>query len=70
MPRRRRKVPVTIYLTREQVDALAKLNAETRVPQANYIREGIDAVLEKYEAVWQPAVERAAEGGDDGTDAA
>jgi hypothetical protein len=32
----------------EQIERLKKLSAQTRVPQAVYIREGIDFVLNKH----------------------
>jgi hypothetical protein len=43
----RKKVTTTVYLTEEQVAALKELHFRTRVPIAEYIREGIDMVLEK-----------------------
>jgi hypothetical protein len=44
----RKKVSTTVYLTEEQVHALKALHERTRVPIAEYIRMGIDMVLEKY----------------------
>lgn len=38
----------SIYLDIEQVERLKKLSAQTRVPQAVYIREGIDLVLKRH----------------------
>jgi len=38
----------SIYLDIEQVERLKELSAQTRVPQAVYIREGIDFVLNRY----------------------
>ena len=32
----------------EQIERLKELSAQTRVPQAVYIREGIDIVLKKH----------------------
>ena len=46
----RRKVSTTIYITEEQDQALKRLHAETRVPVAEYIRQGIDMVLERHRA--------------------
>jgi hypothetical protein len=43
-----RKVITTVYLTEEQDLALKELNTKNKVPVAQYIREGIDLVLEKY----------------------
>lgn len=37
-----------VYLEAAQVAALQKLTEETRVPWAEYIREGVDMVLAKY----------------------
>ena len=47
----RRKISTTIYITPEQDELLKLLNQKTRVPVAEYIRQGIDLVLEKYKAV-------------------
>lgn len=44
----RKKISTTIYITPEQNELLKLLNARTRVPVAEYIRQGIDLVLEKY----------------------
>ena len=38
----------SIYLDIEQVERLKELSAQTRVPQAVYIREGVDFVLNKH----------------------
>jgi hypothetical protein len=43
----RKKISTTIYITPEQNEQLKQLNAKTRVPVAEYIRQGIDLVLEK-----------------------
>ena len=43
----RKKVSTTIYITPEQNEQLKLLNQKTRVPVAEYIRQGIDLVLEK-----------------------
>jgi len=42
------KVPVTLYLEPEQAAELKALTERTRVPQQEYIREGVDVVLAKY----------------------
>ncbi|HTM21639.1 MAG TPA: ribbon-helix-helix domain-containing protein [Kofleriaceae bacterium] len=44
----RKKVSTTVYITPEQDAALKLLHARTKVPVAEYIRQGIDLVLEKY----------------------
>jgi predicted DNA-binding protein len=44
----RKKISTTIYITPEQNDALKLLNERTKVPVAEYIRQGIDLVLDKY----------------------
>lgn len=44
----RKKISTTIYITPEQNDALKLLNTKTKVPVAEYIRQGIDLVLGKY----------------------
>ena len=44
----RKKVSTTVYITPEQDALLKQLHARTKVPVAEYIRQGIDLVLEKY----------------------
>ncbi len=44
----RKKISTTIYITPEQNEALKVLNEKTKVPVSEYIRQGIDLVLEKY----------------------
>ena len=44
----RKKISTTVYITEEQNEKLKALNKKTKVPIAEYIRQGIDAVLEKY----------------------
>jgi hypothetical protein len=44
----RKKVSTTVYITAEQNERLKELHARTKVPVAEYIRQGIDLVLEKY----------------------
>ena len=44
----RKKISTTIYITPEQNEQLKVLNQRTKVPIAEYIRQGIDLVLEKY----------------------
>jgi hypothetical protein len=43
----RKKISTTIYITPEQNEQLKQLNSKTRVPVAEYIRQGIDLVLDK-----------------------
>jgi predicted DNA-binding protein len=43
----RKKISTTIYITPEQNERLKLLNSKTRVPVAEYIRQGIDLVLDK-----------------------
>ncbi len=43
----RKKVSTTIYITPEQAESLKLLNERTKVPVAEYIRQGIDLILEK-----------------------
>lgn len=45
----RKKISTTVYITPEQNDLLKLLNQKTKVPIAEYIREGIDMVLDKYQ---------------------
>jgi len=44
----RKKVSTTIYIEPEQLELLKTLNERTKVPMAEYIREGIDLVLQKH----------------------
>jgi hypothetical protein len=46
----RKKITTTIYITPEQNELLKMLNQRTKVPIAEYIRQGIDLILEKYRA--------------------
>ena len=43
----RKKISTTIYITPEQSERLKQLHDKTKVPVAEYIRQGIDLVLEK-----------------------
>ena len=42
----RKKISTTVYITPEQAERLKLLHDRTRVPVAEYIRQGIDLVLE------------------------
>jgi len=44
----RKKIPTTVYLTPEQTEALRELHERTKVPVAEYVREGVDLVLERH----------------------
>ena len=44
----RKKISTTIYITPEQNELLKELNQKTKVPVAEYIRQGIDMILEKH----------------------
>lgn len=43
-----KKLATTIYITEQQQQLLKELNRRSKVPIAEYIREGIDLVLEKH----------------------
>lgn len=43
----RKKISTTVYITEEQNEMLKRLNDKTKVPIAEFIRQGIDLVLEK-----------------------
>ncbi len=43
----RRKITTTIYITREQNEKLKALHEKTKVPIAEFIRQGIDLILER-----------------------
>lgn len=44
----RRKLSTTVYLTVEQDKALKELSEKTKVPAAEYIRQGVDLILAKH----------------------
>ena len=44
----RKKISTTVYITQDQSEKLKLLNKKTKVPVAEYIREGIDLVLERH----------------------
>jgi predicted DNA-binding protein len=44
----RKKISTTVYITPEQNERLKLLHERTKVPVAEYIRQGIDLVLEQY----------------------
>ena len=44
----RRKISTTVYITPEQDAQLKVLHQKTKVPVAEYIRQGIDLILEKH----------------------
>jgi len=46
-PMSRRKVSTTVYITPEQDQLLKQLTTHTKVPAAEYIRQGIDLVLQR-----------------------
>jgi predicted DNA-binding protein len=43
----RKKISTTIYITEEQNELLKQLNRKTKVPVAEYIRQGIDKILDE-----------------------
>lgn len=43
----RKKITTTIYITSEQSERLKRLHHRTKVPIAEYIRQGIDMILER-----------------------
>ena len=47
----RKKISTTVYITQEQSEKLKLLHKKTKVPVAEYIREGIDLVLEKHKSL-------------------
>lgn len=50
----RRKVSTTIYITEEQNELLKRLSELTRVPVAEYIRQGIDHILLQHRQLINP----------------
>jgi hypothetical protein len=47
-PVARKKISTTVYITPEQDARLKLLHDRTKVPVAEYVRQGIDLILEKY----------------------
>lgn len=45
----RKKISTTVYITEEQNEMLKKLNDKTKVPIAEFIRQGIDLILDRYQ---------------------
>jgi len=45
-----KKITTTVYITEEQNQMLKELNRRTKVPVAEFIREGIDLVLDKHKS--------------------
>ena len=45
-----KKVSTTIYITEEQQALLKELNLRTKVPVAEFIRQGIDHILSRYKS--------------------
>ena len=43
-----KKVTTTIYITEDQQSVLKELNQRTKIPVAEFVRQGIDLVFEKY----------------------
>jgi predicted DNA-binding protein len=43
----RNKISTTVYITPEQNERLKQLHEKTKVPVAEYIRQGIDLILER-----------------------
>ena len=43
------KILRTIYLEKQMVDKLVRLSTSTRIPQAVFVREGVDLMLRKRE---------------------
>ena len=42
-----KKISTTVYVTPDQIQQLKTLHHRTKVPIAEYIRQGIDIILEK-----------------------
>ncbi|MEO0335331.1 MAG: ribbon-helix-helix domain-containing protein [Pseudomonadota bacterium] len=42
-----KKIATTVYITEDQQARLKALNEQTKVPVAEYIRQGIDVVLDQ-----------------------
>lgn len=42
------RIQIAVYISLEQKKALDELKRATRVPVQEYLREGVDCVLERY----------------------
>ncbi len=49
--KRKPRIRTNIYLDADQKEALERLSESTRVKVAEYVREGVDMVLERYKAL-------------------
>lgn len=47
----RKKITTTVYITAQQSEQLKTLHKRTKVPVAEYIRQGIDLVLKQNQSV-------------------
>ena len=47
-PMARKKISTTVYITDDQNRQLRELCEKTKVPVAEYIRQGIDLLLERH----------------------
>lgn len=52
-----RKHLKSFYVTQEQEQLLKQLSQKTKVPVAEYIRQGIDLIIEKHRAIIPRGVE-------------
>lgn len=43
-----KKIATTVYITEDQQNLLRELNLRSKVPVAEFIRQGIDLVLQRY----------------------
>jgi len=43
------KVLRSVYLDIDQAEKIKKLSETTKIPQAEYVRKGLDLILHKYE---------------------
>ena len=46
-----KKIATTVYITEEQQNLLRELNRRSKVPVAEFIRQGIDLVLDRYREI-------------------
>ena len=43
-----KKIATTVYITEDQQNLLRELNQRSKVPVAEFIRQGIDLILDRY----------------------
>jgi predicted DNA-binding protein len=56
-----KKTSTTVYIRADQDEQLKALSQKTKVPMAEYVRQGVDAILEKHKKLLDNQEPRAIE---------